>query len=177
MEEVKDLRLDNRQGMGAKLQELMKKIPGFEGYLEREHRRKADSVQREYLTKLLSAKKRTIQDIAAGLLESGDLSHMTALDGLTNTIDRINNRIRAAGSAGGNFFAMVEVNTELLDRIYEHDLALVIEIEALDEKISTLQRACDTNDNIKPAIAGVKSTLTELDGSLDSREKILKGLE
>lgn len=177
MEEVKDLRLDNRQGMGAKLQELMKKIPGFEGYLERDHRRKADSVQREYLTKLLSGKKRAVQDIAAELLERGDLSHMTALDGLTNTIDRINNRIRSAGSAGGNFFAIVDVDTELLDRIYEHDIALLVHVEAIDEKLATLRTACETNDNIKPAINGVKSTLQDLDGSLDSREKILKGLE
>jgi hypothetical protein len=177
MEEVKDLRLDNRQGMGAKLQELMKRIPGFEGYLDREQRRKADSIHREYLTKLLSTKKRTIQDIASGLLESGDLSHMTSMDSLTNNIDRISNRIRSAGSAGGNFFAMVDVDTELLDRIYEYDLALLGEIESLDEKINTLQNACESNDNIKPAIAGVKSVLTALDGSLDGREKLLKGLE
>ncbi len=177
MEEVKDLRLDNRQGLGAKLQQLMKKIPGFEGYLDREQRRSADSIHREYLTKLLSTKKRTIQDIANGLLESGDLSHMTSMDSLTNNIDKISNRIRSAGSAGGNFFAMVDVDTELLDRIYEYDLTLLGEIEALDEKIGTLQNACDTNDNIKPAISGVKNVLTEIDGSLDGREKLLKGLE
>ena len=177
MEEVRDLRHDNRQGLGAKLQQLMKRIPGFEGYLDREQRRKADSIHRDYLTKLLSTKKRTIQDIAAGLLESGDLSHMTSMDSLTNNIDKISNRIRSAGSAGGNFFAMVDVDTELLDRIYEYDLALLGEIETLDEKLSTLQNACETNDNIKPAIAGVKSVLVALDGSLDGREKLLKGLE
>lgn len=177
MEEVKDLRLDNRQGMGAKLQQLMKRIPGFEGYLDREQRRKADSIHREYLTKLLSSKKRTIQDIAAELMEAGDLSHMTALDSLTNVIDRVSNRIRAAGSAGGNFFALVDVDTELLDRIYEYDLALLGEIEALDEKLRVLQSACETRDNIKPAIAGVKGLLGGLDACLDGREKILKGLE
>lgn len=177
MEEVKDLRLDNREGLGAKLQQLMKRIPGFEGYLDREQRRKADNVHREYLIKLLSTKKAAIQDIAASLLESGDLSHMTGMDSLTNTIDKVSNRIRAAGSAGGNFFSMVDVNTELLDRIYEYDLALLGEIEALDEKLGTLQQACDTADNIKPAIAGVKGVLGGIDASLDGREKLLKGLE
>lgn len=177
MEEVKDLRLDNRQGMGAKLQQLMKRIPGFEGYLDREQRRKADSIHRDYLTKLLSTKKLAIQDIASGLLESGDLSHMTTMDSLTNNIDKVSNRIRSAGSAGGNFFSMVDVDTELLDRIYEYDLALLGEIEALDEKIGTLRNACDTNDNIKPAISGVKGVLSEIDSSLDGREKLLKGLE
>lgn len=177
MEEVRDLRVDNRQGFGAKLQELMKKIPGFEGYLDREQRRKADSVHREYLGKLLSTKKRAIQDIAAVALENGDLSSMTAFDSLTNQIDTINNRMRAAGTAGGNFFAMVEVDTELLDRIYEYDLALLGQVESLDEKLATLQQAVDTNDNVKLATNGVKGVLQQLGASLDGREKILKGLE
>ena len=39
MEEVKDVRMDQREGAGAVLDALMSKIPGFGGYLEREHRR------------------------------------------------------------------------------------------------------------------------------------------
>ena len=177
MEEVKDLRLDNRQGLGAKLQQLMKRIPGFEGYLDREQRRKADSVHREYLTKLLSNKKATIQEIAESLLESGELTYMDSMNSLTNTVDKVTNRIRAAGSSGGNFFAMVDVDTELLDRIYEYDLALLGEIEALDEKLTTLRQACETADNVKLAINGVKGVLGGIDASLDGREKLLKGLE
>lgn len=177
MEEVKDLRVDNREGMGAKLQTLMKKIPGFEGYLDREKRRHADSVHRDYLTKLLSSKKRAIQDIGATLLENGGMKYMTAVDSLANNVDKVSNRIRSAGSAGGNFFGLVDVNTELLDRIYEYDLALLQEVEALDEKINTLESAAETNDNVKPAIAGVKDVLVQLDLNLDGREKLLKGLE
>lgn len=177
MEEVKDLRLDNRQGLGAKLQELIKKVPGFEGYLDREQRRKADTIHREYLSKLLSGKKSSVGEIGGALLSNGGLKYMTELDSLSNGIDKVNNRIRSAGSTGGNFFAIQDVNTELLDRIYEYDLALLGEIEGLDEKINTLRSAAETNDNVNAAISGVKSVLSDLNNSLDGREKLLKGLE
>lgn len=177
MEEVKDLRLDNRQGLGAKLQELAKKVPGFEGYLDRQKRRHADTVHREYLSKLLSSKKSAVQEIGGALLSSGGLKYMTELDSISNTIDKVNNRVRSAGSAGGNFFSLQDIDTELLDRIYEYDLALLGEIESLDEKIGTLRSAAETNDNVNAAISGVKAVLNELNNSLDGREKLLKGLE
>ncbi len=177
MEEVKDLRLDNRQGLGAKLEELVKKVPGFEGYLDRQKRRHADTVHREYLSKLLSSKKLEVQDIGGALLSGGGLKYMTELDSLSNGIDKVNNRIRSAGSAGGNFFSIQDIDTELLDRIYEYDLALLGEIESLDDKLGTLRSAAETNDNVNAAISGVKSVLNGLNSSLDGREKILKGLE
>lgn len=177
MDEVKDLRADGRTSMGAKLQQLMKQVPGFEGYLERSKRRNADNVQREYLIKLMSGKKREIQDLGAALLDGGDLAQMNAIDGLTNVIDRISNKMRAAGTAGGNFFALQDVDTELLDRIYEHDLALISEFNAIADKLGTLQQAVDSNDNVKLAVRGVNSALTEFEARVDGREKILKGLD
>lgn len=177
MDEVKDLRADGRMSMGAKLQQLMKQVPGFEGYLERSKRRNADNVQREHLIKLMSGKKREIQDLGAALLDGGDLTQMNAIDGLTNVVDRINNKMRSAGTAGGNFFSLQDVDTELLDRIYEHDLALISEFNAIAEKLGTLQQAVDSNDNVKLAVRGVSSALTEFEARVDGREKILKGLD
>lgn len=177
MEEVKDLRIDQGQSMGAKLQELMKRIPGFEGYLDRSQRRRADTVQREYMIKLMSGKKRAIQDIAAVMLDSGDLSMMNSFDGITNAMDRVSNKIRAAGTAGGNFFSLQDVNTELLDRIYECDLTLLSRLEGLDGFVGTLQQAVDTKDNIRQAIGAVNEGLRELETGIDGRDKILKGLE
>lgn len=177
MEEVKDLRLDDRQGPAAMMEELMRKIPGYSGYLDREKRRDADKTHREYLAKRLTGKKRTIQDIGEVLMSSGGMSHLTAIDSLTNRLDRVTERTRHAAGGSGGFFSATEIDTEMLDRIYEHDLALLEIVEALDGLIESLQSAAETNDNVGPAIMKVKNAINDIDSHLDSRDKIMKGLD
>lgn len=177
MEEVKDLRTDQRQGAGALLDELMNKIPGYAGYREREGRREADQKHREFMAKRLTGKKRAIQDVGETLMGSGGLSHLTKLDSLTNKIDRLVERTRHASAGFSSFADTNVVDTERLDRIYEHDMALLQTVESLDELIETLESAAETNDNVGPAINKVKKSLDAIDGHLDTRDKILKGLE
>ena len=177
MEEVKDVRMDQREGAGAVLDALMSKIPGFGGYLEREHRREADQRHREFLAKRLTSKKSAIQDVGETLMGSGGLSHLTALDSLTNKIDRLVERTRHASSGFSSFMDKNVVDAARLDRIYEHDLSILEGVEALDPVIENLDNAADSNDKVAQAIKKVKKALDELDGRLDTRDKILKGLE
>lgn len=177
MEEVKDLRIDERQGMSLKVEELMRKIPGYSGYLDREKRREADKIHRDYVASRLTSKKGEIQALGQSLLRAGGMKHLADLDGLTNVIDRLTGRTRHAVGGSGGFFAAVEVDEALLDRVYEHDLAMLHDVEALDSGLESLRQAAETNDNVTMAISKVRQALTDLDAHLDLREKILKGLE
>ena len=177
MEEVKDLRMDGRQGAGAVLEQLMEKIPGYAGYRDREHRREADQKHREFLAKRLEAKKRAIQDVSEILMENGGLEYLTKVESLTSITDRVMDRCRHASEGFSSFMDTNVVDTERLDRIYEHDLNILDKVEALDGLIESFENAADTNDNINQAIRKVKKGLEEIDAALDTRDKILKGLE
>lgn len=177
MEEVKDVRMDQREGAGAVLDALMSKIPGFSGYMEREHRQEADKRHREFLAKRLTGKKSAIQDVGETLMSGGGLSHLTALDSLTNKLDRIVERTRHASAGFSSFMDRNVVDTSRLDRIYEHDLSLLEGVDGLDALIDAMDTAAESNDNVPQAIKKVKKALDALDGQLDTRDKILKGLE
>ena len=177
MEEVKDLRMEERQGAGAVLEALMNKIPGFSGYMEREHRKGADQKHREFVAKRITAKKKAIQDIGEILMENGGLAHLEKLDNLTNKCDRLIERTRHASQGFSSFVDTNVVDTERLDRIYEHDLALLERVEALDESLQVLENAADADDNVGKAMRDVKKRLDAIDADLDTRDKILKGLE
>lgn len=177
MEDVKDLRMEERQGAGAVLDQLMSKIPGYAGYREREQRREADKRHREYVAKRLTAKKKALQDIGEILMSAGGLSHLEQLDTLTNVVDRLVERTRHASAGFSSFADTNVVDTERLDRIYEHDLSLLEQVEGLDESIGVLERAADTQDNVAQAMRNVKRSLEAVDGLLDGRDKIMKGLE
>ncbi len=177
MEEVRDLRMDERQGAGGMLDSLMRKIPGYAGYRDRENRREADQRHREFVSKRLTQKKRDLQDVGEILLGNGDMSQMSTLDNLSNKIDRLIERTRHASSGFSSFADSNVVDVQRLDVIYEHDLALLTAVENLDSLISTAEDAADGNDNVGKALRGVKKGLDEVDAHLDHRDKILKGLE
>ena len=177
MEEVRDLRMDERQGAGGFLDSIMRKIPGYAGYRDRENRREADEKHREFIAKRLTQKKRDIQDVGEILLGNGDMSQMSALDGLSNKFDRLIERTRHASAGFSSFADSNVVDVQRLDVIYEHDLALLTCVEALDSLISQAEDAADANDNIGKAFRNIKKGLDEVDSHLDKRDKIMKGLE
>lgn len=177
MEDVKDLRMEQAQGGGAILQSLMSKVPGFSGYLEKEHRKGADAKHREFIAKRITAKKKAIQDIGEILMENGGLDHLDKLDGLSNICDRVIERTRHASQGFSSFMDTNVVDAERLDRIYEHDLTMLERVEGLDESIGVLEEAAENSDNVGKAIRNVKKSLQAVDADLDTRDKILKGLE
>ena len=64
---------DVKQASPGALETLMRKIPGYGGYLDREQRRDADRLHREFLAKGTSSLKAKIQDIQEEMLRNGDM--------------------------------------------------------------------------------------------------------
>jgi hypothetical protein len=177
MEEVKDLRFEPTKGPDALIEKLAAFIPGYEGYQDREKRRDADKKHREYIAVRLSKKKAALTEIGEELLDNDMMQYVSKLNDLTMDIDSLSNRIRAAATGGSSVLLDIQADTELLDRIYENDLALLQSVESLDEKIGTLSDAVDTEDNVKMALKGVQKALKGLQGGIDLRDKIVRGLE
>ena len=156
-----------------KLKELAYKIPGYKGFAERAERREVDAIQREYMAKRLTQIKSNLQAVQEECLAEGNLAIMEPCDRVGNIIDKLVERIRHASRGYAGFFDTVQVNEDDLARIYEFDLDLVNNIDSVNEGIQGLQ----ATDNINGALRAVRSSLEELNGKLDERERILKGVE
>ncbi|MBI3925083.1 MAG: hypothetical protein HY319_06045 [Armatimonadetes bacterium] len=171
MEELKDVRSG-----GNMLEKLMRKIPGFGGYLDRERRRDADKLQREFLARETIEIKKRLQDIQEELLANGNLSLMTKLDRLGNRLDRVSERIRTGASGYAAFFEINQVNSQELDRIYEHDLAMLTDLEDAKAACASLQTAVECEDNPGARVNDLQKLINQLDEKLNERERILKGV-
>lgn len=170
-----DLRMKMEAGQN-KLEELMHKIPGFSGYLDRENRREADSIQREFLARRLTELKGKIQEAQADMLSAGNLDVMEPFDSVNNKLDRVIERIRHASRGYSGFFDAVKVNEAELDRIYDFDLALVSGISAAEEALMAVTATADQEGDLKPVLRALTTRVTELDSSLDERDRVLKGV-
>jgi hypothetical protein len=158
------------------LETLLKKIPGFQGYLEKENRRESDALQRKWLADRLSRSKRAIDEHTKTLADRGELDALPQYDQLRGRIDKLIGRIRGAMAGYSGVFDLVRVDEALLDRVYEHDVLMMERVELI---ASGIEKWTGTAAQSNPAdvLKELTGELDELNRALDRREDLLKGLE
>jgi hypothetical protein len=119
------------------LETILRHIPGFRGYLEKEYRRDSDALQRQWLADRLQQAKRALDTVGVQLVDAGRLPLLTRYDRLRAQLDLVIARIRGAWQGYSAVFDLAKVNTTLLDQIYEHDLA---SMQAVEEFSAILAR-------------------------------------
>ena len=168
---------DMKKAETGVLETLMRKIPGFSGYLDRERRRDADKLHREFLAKGTTALKAKIQDVQEELMNKGDMKTMARLDDLNNRLDKVTGRLRHANYGYTGFFVQNEVNEQELNRIYEFDLSLVNNLQYAEEALTAVAgNVAGGQEGLADRIRDLENTVKELDAKLDEREKLLKGV-
>lgn len=151
---------------------ILRQIPGFRGYLEKEYRRDSDELQRAFLAERLQRSKRASDDFARALADAGQIDVLPQVDRVRARLDRLIGRIRGAMQGYSGFFDLVKVDEAMLDRVYQFDIGLTESVEGLVQAVEQLPGKKD-----KPAEA-VEETLRRLDEverQWDGRETLLKG--
>ncbi|HUT95819.1 MAG TPA: hypothetical protein VMY37_40580 [Thermoguttaceae bacterium] len=156
------------------LETILRYIPGFRGYLEKEYRRDSDGLQREWLADRLQRSKRAIDDFTRPLADAGRIDALPQVDRLRGRLDKLIARIRGAMQGYSGFFDLVRVREDLLDRVYEHDLGLMQRVDALSQAIEGLP---DALDRTAQTISSLLEQIDALEQQWDIREDMLKGLE
>lgn len=156
------------------IESILRKIPGFKGYLEQGYRRESDRLQRQWLADRLQRAKQGVNDYALALTNAGQLDQLTAIEQMRSRLDRLINRLRGSISGYSGFFDFVQVKTDELDDVYAHDHALIEDTDALATQMENLSAAT------APASALIPDLLTriaDLESKVDRREDMLRGLE
>ncbi len=158
--------LDKARAGQNELERLANSIPGFKGYREKELRRDADRLQREYLANRLDECKKTLNTLAASATRTGGLDAINDIEAARKRLDKVINRIRYADRGYAGFFDAVKVNEAVLDRVYQFDLSLLQGVE------DVRRAAAGTEQAVQGMIAGIDA----LDARLAEREEILSGI-
>jgi hypothetical protein len=155
------------------VESILRHIPGFRGYLEKEYRRDADALQRQWLIDRLNRAKRAVDHFARPLADAGKIDLLPEVDRVRGRLDTIIARIDGAMRGYSGFFDLVRVDEALLDRVYQHDLQVMQDVELLG---ATIEQLPDCED---PAakLAELHTGLDSLNVNWDRRADILAGLE
>jgi hypothetical protein len=127
--------MDMYQSEKNLLEKLADAIPGLKGYREKEARRDTDKRFREYLAGRIDRVKNGLEEIKRKELSEGRLDGLDDWDRLGQKLAKVSNSIRFASYGYSGFFDQVKIEEGELDRIYQHDLSLISEVEALENAL------------------------------------------
>jgi hypothetical protein len=156
----------NRPGV----ERLLHYLPGFRGYLEKSYRRESDALQRQYLADRLDRAKRGLDAYTRSLVDGGHLDALAPCERLRARLDRLLGRIRGAMQGYSGMFDLVRIDEARLDKVYDHDLALLERVDRLAEGIEHLHAEVS-------AVPSLVQQIGEIEQAWDHREDLLKGLE
>jgi hypothetical protein len=164
---------DHTEHRGA-IETILRSIPGFRGYLEKEYRRESDDLQRDWLADRLERSKRAIDALSRPLADAGQIDLLPQVDRVRGQLDKLLGRIRGAVQGYSGFFDLVRVDEGLLDRVYEHDVAMMQQVDALAGAVESLP---DSQQKLAALLPDLLRQADELERVWDVREDLLKGLE
>jgi hypothetical protein len=168
--------VDPRQHASEKgwLETILHYIPGFRGYLQAEDRRESDRLARVHLTNRLLVVKQHIEAWQEYLVNAGNLDDLTHCERIVTAIFTLGNRLSGDVQGYSGFFDFVQIDNEKLDRIYEHDLALVHDV---DELVKATSARPGSTEPVASVAAALSARLATLQQKYQERENILTGLE
>jgi len=158
-----------RAGQNA-LEQIANAIPGFQGYREKELRRDADRLQREYLASRLEESKKGLDGFAAAASRAGALDAIDDIETARKRLDKVVARVRYADRGYAGFFATIKVDEAALDRVYRYDLGLLQGVEEARAAVAA------GTANQAQAAKEMIGRLDALDAALGERESILNGI-
>jgi len=155
------------------LESLLRKVPGFKGYLEKEYRRDSDALQRTWLADRLQRSKAGLDTLTRRLADAGRIELIPELDRVRGRLDQLIGRIRGAWQGYSGVFDLVKVDEAVLDRVYEHDVALM---ERVDGVATAIERLAQSPITGAADLGPIAADLDAIEQSWNDREHVLKGL-
>ncbi len=131
------------------LERLADAIPGLKGYREKESRRDTDKRFRDYLADRIDRARGSLHELKRTLVNQGKLDGLAELDRLSQKLFQSANQIRHASYGYSGFFDQVKIQENELDRIYEHDLSMLTDVEALEVSLRNPDSAQEWDSKIQ----------------------------
>ncbi|HFB52566.1 MAG TPA: hypothetical protein ENJ48_02615 [Anaerolineae bacterium] len=163
-----DFRETVENSMGG-FEELVKKIPGYKGYKEKEMRREADTILRERIARELEDYWSQMNDLKSQMLTGAAISQLDDMGRVSRRLQTLIDKVKAAAQGYAGFFDAVKVKEKELDALYEFDANLLAQVDGLADAIAGVQAALDAEDGIPAAVRALNKHVGELLQTFASR--------
>jgi hypothetical protein len=160
------------------LSDLLEKIPGFSGYMERSRRREADQLLRETLSSRLEDSRLQLSSVHQELSRdiTKAIEYAEPLGRADTRLMGLIGKVKDAPQGYAGFFDAVKIKEDDLAEIYAFDESMLAYSDQIDADVSALEKAAADDGDIEGAIRTLDTTLREANGAFAKRQEILSGI-
>ncbi len=153
---------------------LLAKLPGFNGYFDREQRRAADKLLREGVAQRYEEQWRRISSLQRELISQGGLAYIDDLEGAAIKLRQFVDRVRTASYGYAGFFDAVKIRSEELEQLYQYDLWLLSLVDAIARAVDNVESSMGT-DGLPAAIRHLTTLSQESVEAYNKRAEAITG--
>ncbi len=169
---------DKIRGEMGLMEKIMRYIPGYRGYKEKEIRRESDRLIRMESALRLQKAKDAVRSCLTNpyVLQSLRGEDIWRVETLTSRLDRVTARIEKAVAGYAGMFDSVKVREDKLDKILEHDLKLIEGAERVRMMAERMASEKAGGEEWRKIIEDMLGEIQRLESLVDQRTEILRGL-
>jgi hypothetical protein len=165
-----DIQEKARDNMNC-LERILHRIPGFKGYYEKEFRRAADQLQRDFIVTQLRKVKTGMNGVIQVAARQKNFELLREYDLFARKLDKDIGAIRYADQGYSGFFDLIKIREAELDKVYEQDALIVEAANSLNEEFKQLAASPLELSGLSP----LRERLEQIDALFEQRTALLKG--
>ena len=166
-------------GESTKLGDLLEKIPGLDGYMERSRRREADQLLRETIVAKLEETRlqlsRVHQEMSNDIIKA--MNYAESLGRADTRLMGLIGKIHDAPQGYAGFFDAVKVKADDLARIYAFDEQMLNHADQISADTTALETATQDDADIDGAIRELTNNINAAHTTFNGRNDVILGIE
>ncbi|MDY6875869.1 MAG: hypothetical protein SWK90_06670 [Chloroflexota bacterium] len=166
-EKVKDSR--------TAVEKLTDFIPGWNGYQERQTRRKADQLLRQTLADKLADQRRKLDVAQKDLINHSRIDLVDDVGSAVTQLQTFADRVRLASYGYSGLFDAAKINQAELEQMYNFDVALFEYVERLGAASDRLRQAIPGGEGLIETVRIIQDICREANSAFDQREHVILG--
>jgi hypothetical protein len=174
MSDLIDQILNKVTGDMDPFKKILSKIPGFNGYMERQNRRDSDKLLRETVASRFEEQWQRISAIQRDFISQGEIAYVDDLEAAAVLLRTFADRVRRARRGYSGLFDAVKINEEELAKLYQYDAAMLQLGDEVSHAIDNVEASVGS-DGLPAALRNLTTTARQCTTVFDRREEVLVG--
>jgi hypothetical protein len=155
------------------LEKLLKKLPGYKGYKDKELRRESDKLLRMQVAAKLDEQRQHLQGLQMQLISEAQIEFLDDVERAVMKLQILIDRIRTASYGYAGLFDAVKVKEKELDALYEFDNQMLDFVEQVAAQVDKVSSALSAKEGVGVAIAELVLSVEQANLTFGRRRDVI----
>ncbi len=168
--------MDLRETVGASLggfENLVRRIPGYQGYKDKELRREADKLLRMEIAAKFDDQRKRLVDLQNELISQAQIEFLDDLERAAMKLQLLIDRIKTASYGYAGLFDAVKVKEAQLDALYDFDNQMIDFVDEVASDVDQVASAITAGEGVGETIRNLVGTVDQANLTFGHREEAI----